>query len=102
MSFSFQASGSPGDAIREVGQQAAIQKVPQEFADAINNQLAGLPKNAAVRVTAHGHTGWGEAQTSGTLSLHVDIEAVAHAPKAAEPAEEPEAEAEAAGDESAA
>lgn len=74
MSFSFTASGTPGEAIATVGKQAAsAPQVPQEFADAINNQLSGLPADASVSLACHGHTGWAEAQTAGNISLHVEI-----------------------------
>lgn len=73
MSFSFTASGTPGEAIREVGQQAAVQQVTQAFADAVNDQLSRLPGDATVELTCHGHTGWGEAQTRGEISLHATI-----------------------------
>lgn len=89
MSFSFQANGTPGDAIRTVGQQVAAQQAPQPFGDAINNVLSQLPKEAKVTLNAYGHTGWGEAQTRGSLNLHVDIDVVAQAPKAADQPDTP-------------
>lgn len=78
MSFSFKTVGSPSAAIAEVGKQAANQpQVPQSFADAVNEQLGGLPGDSTVTVTCHGHTGWGTGQTAGRISLHVDIDCVA-------------------------
>lgn len=74
MSFSFTANGKPKDIIREVGQQAAVNpQLPQDFADAINLQLGQLPEDAAVGLTCHGHTGWGQAQTFGKIELHVEL-----------------------------
>ena len=84
MSFSFSASGTPGEAIATVGQEAATKQVPQVFADAINNQLSALPADASVSVSAYGHTGWGSAQTSGEISLHATIQVrTANAPEPA-------------------
>lgn len=92
MSFSFTATGTPRQAIAEVGQQAAnTPQVPQPFADAINNQLSALPDGASVTVTCHGHTGWGAAQTAGQISLHATIDVVAEKNPAAAATEEGEA-----------
>lgn len=78
MSFSFTTSGTPKQAIAEVGQQAAnTPQIPQSFADAINEQLGGVPENASVTVSCHGHTGWGTAQTAGSISLHCEIGVIA-------------------------
>ena len=78
MSFSFSATGTPKEAIATVGQQAATQQqVPQEFADAINNQLSALPEDASISLSCHGHTGWGQAQTKGEISMHVSIQVTA-------------------------
>lgn len=74
MSFSFTASGTPKEAIASVGHEAANQpQVPQAFADAINGQLSALPEDASVSISCYGHTGWGEAQTQGEISLHATI-----------------------------
>lgn len=78
MSFSFTTSGTPKAAIAEVGKQAALlDQLPQAFADAINGQLSGLPIDSSVVVACHGHTGWGEAQTAGQISMVVSINVVA-------------------------
>lgn len=90
MSFSFSASGTPKQAIRIVGEEAAVApQVPQAFADAINGQLAALPEDASVSLTAHGHTGWGVAQTKGEISLHLTISVTsAKHPTAEQPSSE--------------
>lgn len=86
MSFSFSASGTPKEAIRRVGEQAAVApQCPQAFADAINGQLSALPEDASVSLSAYGHTGWGEAQTQGEISLHVTINVTAAAHPSAQP-----------------
>lgn len=90
MSFSFSANGNPKNCIATVGQQAAsTPQVPQEFADAISNQLSGLPAHASVSLSAYGHTGWGEGQTQGEISLHLTMQvAVGPLPEDAPAAEE--------------
>jgi S-adenosylhomocysteine hydrolase len=87
MSFSFTASGTPAEAIATVGQEAAVSACPQEFADAINNQLSGLPADASVSISCYGHVGWGTAQTQGEIGLHATINVTAANHPSAEPAE---------------
>jgi hypothetical protein len=90
MSFSFTASGTPAECIAKVGQDAAVApQFPQAFADAINGQLSGLPADSSVSLSANGHTGWGEAQTRGEISMHVNINVMAAVhPSAADPSAE--------------
>jgi hypothetical protein len=93
MSFSFSASGTPSEVIAKVGQEAAVTpECPQQFADAINNQLTRLPAGATVSLSAYGHTGWGSAQTKGEISLHATVNVEAVASVAAEPAPQPKSE----------
>ena len=83
MSFSFTAGGSPTEVIAEVGRQTANPKFPPAFADTINAQLSGLPRDASVELAASGSTGWGEAQTSGTIHLSMSMNVrTANAPAA--------------------
>lgn len=74
MSFSFKAAGAPQAVIAKVGAAAAsAPQFPQAFADAINLQLDALPAHASVQLNTYGHTGWGEAQTAGEISMHVSM-----------------------------
>lgn len=85
MSFSFNAAGRPKDLIREVGDQAAnLDQVPNQFADAINEQLAALPDDAECTLVCHGHTGWTENQTTGQISLHATLDVRVAQPAAVE------------------
>src|SRR4051812_28838242 len=75
MSFSFNAAGTPKECIAEVGKAAANQPaIPNQFADAINGQLAGLPDDSEVTLVAFGHTGWSEGQMVGQLNLHATLD----------------------------
>jgi hypothetical protein len=89
MSFSFTASGSPREVIAEVGRQAAqTPQIPQRFADALNEQLHGLPAEAEVTLSTYGHTGWQENATSGQISLHATADVRLVRPASAEAATE--------------
>lgn len=75
MSFSIIARGTPKGAIATLSKQAANNpQVPQEFTDAVNNQLSGLPEDCHVEVNFTGHTGWAEGQTAGQISLRATID----------------------------
>ncbi|MEJ7831325.1 MAG: hypothetical protein WKF79_00285 [Nocardioides sp.] len=75
MSFSLTTNGSPGEVIREVSLQSANSpQIPQAFANAIIEQLTALPTNASVMLSAMGHTGWGNAQTRGQISMSATME----------------------------
>jgi hypothetical protein len=92
MSFSFSASGTPGQCIATVGKEAANQPdCPQAFADAINLQLSALPDDAKVSLSANGSTKLGTGQTRGTISLGVTIDVVSarHPDGKAEPSGPP-------------
>lgn len=85
MSFSFTAAGSPKDIIAEVGRQAAaLEQVPNGFADSLNDQLGRLPEDAEVTLSCYGHTGWHEGQTSGQISLHAQMDVRITAPRPVE------------------
>ncbi len=75
MSFSFTFTGKPRPALAALSADAAGNKqFPYEFANAIIDQLAALPIDAEVTLVATGHTGWSDTQTSGRISLQVDID----------------------------
>lgn len=78
MSFSFAVDGNPSEVARELGRQAAVTpQLPRGFADALAEQLALLPQDAAVSLTCEGSTGWGEAQTRGEIKLNASISVLA-------------------------
>lgn len=76
MSFSFNAAGNKADLIAQVSKEAAnTEQFPNQFADAINLQLDALPADAEATLVCYGHTGWTSGQTSGDISLHLEIAA---------------------------
>lgn len=75
MSFSFTAAGTPKDIVAEVGRQAAnTESFPQNFADAVNDQLARLPEDVETTLSCYGHTERNPGQLQGNILLHAQID----------------------------
>lgn len=78
MSFSTTQSGSAAE-VREAvkAQFAEGDHWPDPFAAAIDAELAKLDQDRPVSLVAHGHS-WGEGQTAGNITLHLDISVPHH------------------------
>lgn len=75
MSFSFSTTGTREEVLSRVGTAPQDSNAPEDFCTVIASQLSLLPENASVQLSAFGHTGWGQSQLSGEISLHCTIQA---------------------------
>jgi hypothetical protein len=91
MSFAFNAAGTPKEAVAQVGEFAAAnEQMPNALADAINEQLAGLPDEAEVTLVTHGHVGRNPGQMAGQIVMSATIDF--RVEKAEQPDADPTAE----------
>ena len=72
MSFSFTANSATPDQVKQLvdDQAAANPNLTEAFAAAVKEQVDAVPTNSRISFSCYGHTGWGENQVGGEISLH--------------------------------